>query len=283
MSTSDPDTAAVASAHIDQARDVPTHDANAAMLDKLGVSTPQLPTVGAVTTAIGTVIGLLQDTGVMPVITPCFLFDFALCPGVSDPTHREDTCTSSASGLLASSGGIVASHIDIALDLFKDASGMIQSVPYLGVMMGALLQILKMREEVKYNRDKWNVIMNDIAAIAGIIDGHIKVEENVRGILLSKEVQHHLHQLVKILEDVQKQLSKCCDEGKSAILLDILQRRKVKSLLDICQTQVHTELEFFNLRANLSNNTDICRLDDRVQVLEQYGESTSMIRIKYTL
>ncbi|TFY73259.1 hypothetical protein EWM64_g10753, partial [Hericium alpestre] len=169
MSTSDPDTAVVASAHINQARDVPTHDANAAMLhphqgNKLGVSTPQLPTVGAVTTAIGTITGLLQDTGVMSVITPSSegspsyheaapegvaVVSSSSSPSartVSDPTHREDTRTSSASGLLASSGGIIASHIDIALDLFKDASGMIQSVPYLGVMMGALLQILKMRE-----------------------------------------------------------------------------------------------------------------------------------------
>ncbi|TFY73165.1 hypothetical protein EWM64_g10847 [Hericium alpestre] len=75
MLTNDPDTAASASAHVDQAGGVPTHDTNAAMLDPhrdspLGAPDPKLSPRETMLSTLRTVMGLLKETGEMLVNVP---------------------------------------------------------------------------------------------------------------------------------------------------------------------------------------------------------------------
>ncbi|TFY79665.1 hypothetical protein EWM64_g4343 [Hericium alpestre] len=75
MLTNDPDTAASASAHVDQAGGVLTHDANAAMLDlrrdsPLGAPDPELSSRDTMLSTLRTVMGLLKEMGEMLVNVP---------------------------------------------------------------------------------------------------------------------------------------------------------------------------------------------------------------------
>ncbi|TFY81417.1 hypothetical protein EWM64_g2595 [Hericium alpestre] len=165
----------------------------------------------------------------------------------------------------ASPRELIASNLDTIFNSLKLAGGMVQNVPYIGLVADIMLQILQIRDvsivefldgyvltvyqEVTVFKDKWKDVMNDIKKMRSIVKDYAQTSAQPDGspsLVLSEDVQGHLRDLERLLEDIAQALSRCCPKRKADQLRIILQRRELRSLVDGCKAQLQTELAFFN-------------------------------------
>jgi len=68
-----------------------------------------------------------------------------------------------------SSGPIAIGGIEVSLLALKEASALTAKIPCISVVAGLLLQALTMRDEVKQYKEEWELVMEKVEKVAGLV------------------------------------------------------------------------------------------------------------------
>ncbi|KAI0286485.1 hypothetical protein BC826DRAFT_80498 [Russula brevipes] len=66
-------------------------------------------------------------------------------------------------------GDTAMSGIEVSLSALKEASALTAKIPYISFVAGLLLQALTMRDEVKQHKEEWELVMEKVEKVAGLV------------------------------------------------------------------------------------------------------------------
>jgi len=66
-------------------------------------------------------------------------------------------------------GDTAMSGIEVSLSALKEASALTAKIPYISFVAGLLLQALTMRDEVKQYKEEWELVMEKVEKVAGLV------------------------------------------------------------------------------------------------------------------
>ncbi|KAN0127679.1 hypothetical protein V8E53_014519, partial [Lactarius tabidus] len=133
------------------------------------------------------------------------------------------------SGSIGGGGDVAMGVLEISLAALQTGSVLVKKVPFISPVAGLILQVLKMRGEVRQYKEEWGAVMEKLADIAGIVidvgescQAHSLVEED-----LPDGVRKVLRSLHSDLGGIEGALKQCAETKSIKVVLlraDMLQR-----------------------------------------------------------
>jgi len=158
------------------------------------------------------------------------------------------------------------SAIEASLAALKEASALASRIPFIAPVAGLLLQTLTMRDEVKQNKEEWDVVMDKLERIAGLVDkfGMSCEEYNLEEKDVPRGLRAIFESLVTELDGIKSALRQNQQIGgmkKLFLRKDLL--RKVKQydgkLANVLLT-FHAQLGLDMRLAQLAEGLKVCTL-----------------------
>ncbi|TFY54735.1 hypothetical protein EVG20_g9586 [Dentipellis fragilis] len=156
------------------------------------------------------------------------------------------------------------SSADTILALLKVAGEMATNIPYIKVVSGICIHILKMRTEVDIFRTKWKVVMADIEQISKLIDDYYEqvAAAAPEGQQIPEDIQKAFRSLERQLEATLVTLDRCQPKRKRDRIWLVLNRTQLISAIDDCGRGIQNELQLFTAKLSLGTRTDTARILD---------------------
>jgi len=82
---------------------------------------------------------------------------------------RQATASSTSSEPNGRMGDTAMSGIEVSLSALKEASALTAKIPYISFVAGLLLQALTMRDEAKQYKEEWELVMEKVKQVAGLV------------------------------------------------------------------------------------------------------------------
>ncbi|TFY82060.1 hypothetical protein EWM64_g1957 [Hericium alpestre] len=186
----------------------------------------------------------------------------APCPSESMPHSGQDTVqSSSARKALASLGAALKSNAPLALHILQDAGELAQNIPYIQVIVGMMLKIFEMKEEVTKYREKWHLVIEDIEDIRTLIERYEQAfaMDREQEALPAQTLLDNLRELGDMLTEVERNLDRCCPKmRKRDKFKELIWRDGLGSAVDACTRKVQKArrdfrdmLELVNIQINM--------------------------------
>ncbi|KAJ7236795.1 hypothetical protein C8J57DRAFT_1376233 [Mycena rebaudengoi] len=176
------------------------------------------------------------------------------------PSHRSARSDSLAASSRAS---------QTAIDLLYTASQVTQTVPYLSLVSGVLVEVIKIQREVDACRQEWDGVMEDVEKIREMVD-RFRDHCNQAGRAedaLPNELTGAFKFLESCIESVLRALEIFCSrpKGVAARIKLVLKREKHLQIIKQCHSDVLRALNIFNTELQIHQLVKIHELSAAVQ------------------